>query len=175
MRAPSHIPELFFPFCLHRTQCTNMLSQKKVLIETNLLRLNDVRQSGEYLLSCAVAARCGAAATMASAGRGRDESSDPVKPTSARSGSSASGIASKSRSSPFHAETRDIHVDSAWYSVHPNFLKLAILTSWFNLSSSNRAELQRSEARSILPNLTYHYLAPCRLPRLVKVTWASLR
>jgi len=55
------------------------------------------------------------------------------------------------------------------------FFKGAILTFRSNLSSSNRAERQRSDARGIKPNLTYHNLAPCRLPRLVKVTCASLR
>jgi len=45
--------------------------------------------------------------------------------------------------------------------------KVAILTFWFNLSSLNRVKRQRSEARGIPPNLTYHDQAPCRLPGLV--------
>ena len=47
------------------------------------------------------------------------------------------------------------------------FFKVAILTLKFNISSSNRVEGQRSEARGISPNLTYHNHAPCRSPRLV--------
>jgi len=54
------------------------------------------------------------------------------------------------------------------YTVY--FIKVAILTFWFNLSLSNRVKRQRNEARDIQPNLTYHNQAPCRLPRLVKVT-----
>ena len=59
-------------------------------------------------------------------------------------------------------------------SGHKLFFKVAVLTLWFNLSSSNRAERQRREARGIPPNLTYHNPAPCCLPRLVEVTCASL-
>ena len=51
--------------------------------------------------------------------------------------------------------------------VHSYFVKVAILTFWFNPSSSNLVERQRSEARGIPTNLTYHNQAPCRLPRLV--------
>jgi len=40
------------------------------------------------------------------------------------------------------------------------FFKVAILTFWFNLSSSNRAERHRSEARGIQPNLTHHNQNP---------------
>jgi len=52
--------------------------------------------------------------------------------------------------------------------------KVAILTFWFNLSSSNRLKRQRSEATGIPPNLTYHNKAPWRLPRLSHLCLASL-
>ena len=38
--------------------------------------------------------------------------------------------------------------------LHSNFLKVAILTFWFNLPSSNRVERQRRGARGISPRLT---------------------
>jgi len=60
-------------------------------------------------------------------------------------------------------------------SLHSSLFEVAISTFWFNLSSSNRVERQRSKARRIQPNLTYFNQAPCRLPRLDKVTSASLR
>ena len=60
------------------------------------------------------------------------------------------------------------------FSAARYFFKVANLTFWFNLPSSNRAERQRSEARDIQPNLTHYNQAPCRLRRLVKVACASL-
>jgi len=66
-------------------------------------------------------------------------------------------------------------IESSHNIPHSNFFKVAISTFRFNFSSSSREERQRSEARGIQPKLTYHNQAPYRLPRLVKVTCASLR